>query len=63
MPNIEEMPYIAVSLAKDFKMFHLIIEVAPIKLHVEDSLIEQLQFLDSEFFWQQFKTYWLEVSR
>ena len=48
-------------LGQDFQMLHLIIEVAPVKLDIEDGFVEQLQLLDGELLWQQLEAYWLEV--
>ena len=50
-----------IQLREDFQMQHFIIEVASVKLHVEDGFIEQLQLFDGELLWQQLKAYWLKV--
>ena len=51
-----------VKLGQNAQFQHLVAEVAPVKLHTEDGLIEVLQLGHGELLGQQLEADWLKVN-
>ena len=47
---------------EQLKMLHLLVEVAAVKMHVENGFVEHLQFFDGEFLRQEPKAHRLKMD-